>query len=399
MSTFTNWDGPQNGPARSDWRELIQDYKDIINQLGEKQDRLTFDSTPEQGSTNPVTSNGIWNVFNALQNGVNTLNNLLSHDYETKEAAEAKYQTKVANIASTNDIDNAIAALAIDQYLKTNELTQQQVIQDLTAAVSNLTAEVDAEVVEKDILKALEYVEGMIHAVEQVQFTFKEFGATVGGSDTVGVYYLLGMIDERAGTAYIRFTDTDSFAAVVNFTVTAELDAQGNVTDYTNGQLSVVTDVANLTNVHFKIVKGTADGKQHVYLAIQADEWLQNFASTDGVGLFNTIPFEAAGINFIPVGSEGYVPPTGATEVLFDYDYFALEDRMSAMEQKLVNITSLDDAGSIIGWTDMNNIPAWAHACDGTAIDPSLTELIAKVGPNYPLIDYHIMQIRNTVEV
>lgn len=39
----------------------------IQNLIDKKQDQLTFDSTPTEGSTNPVTSGGI---YNAINNGI-----------------------------------------------------------------------------------------------------------------------------------------------------------------------------------------------------------------------------------------------------------------------------------------------------------------------------------------
>lgn len=42
-----------------------------INEIiDEKQDKLTFDTEPTLGSTNPVTSNGIKSILNALNNSV-----------------------------------------------------------------------------------------------------------------------------------------------------------------------------------------------------------------------------------------------------------------------------------------------------------------------------------------
>ena len=217
------------------------------------------------------------------------------------------------------------------------------------------------------------------------------------------------MLDERAGTAYLRFTDTHSFAAVVDFAITTDLDAQAEVIDFKDGQLSVTTDVdkTDLKNVHFLIVKGTAAGKQHVYLAIQADEWMKQWEESGiiNAGLFSAIPFEGAGINFIPVDSEGYEAPTGTTEVLYDLDYFALTDRMSAMEAKLDSIVSDDSVGEVTFWPKYNDdgvaidVPDWAHACDGSDIpdDEEHAAIRAAIGNVYPVQDYVIIRIKKLI--
>lgn len=392
MSTFTGWNGPQNGPARSDWRELIQDYKDCITALGDKQDKLTWDSAPTQSSLNPVTSGGIWNVTSALQRDLTDLLALLNRDYQTKDVADNKYQAKIYGTPATESWVNSV----LNNYLQENDLSDTQVIRVLDQAVEGLTNRVtDAEVeiadteLEKAIIRATDYIEGMIHAIEQVQFTFKHFAAEVGGTDTDDVYYLLGMIDQRAGTAYLRFSNTKSWAAVVQFAVTYN-DDTGTFTD---GQLSVTTDLDKAdigSHVHFKIVTGTdSDGQHHVYLAMSATNWNELFNNPEPVS------FDGAGINFIPLKSEGYKRPNGTTSVLVDVDYYAIEDRMRFLEEQ-VNTLKGRGVGVIYGWNNMELIPEWAHACDGTPIDTTMetaAELIALYGPNYPLIDYHIVQI------
>lgn len=342
MSTFTDWNGPQGGGARAmDLIQLANAYSELVTKLNQH----ISDRTP---GTSDV--HGIRTYVEAQIAIIRGLIPSVSA-FITEVAADNKYalksqipsdtvnHTELANYVQTNALNAALAS-----YLKTNDLSSNAVITAIQSDIDALELAINADSFTRPILKATEYVEGLIHAVEQIQFTWKKFGATVGGSNARGVFYLLGMLDERAGTAYLRFTDTHSFAAIIDFTITTDLDAQAKVIDYKDGQLSVVTDAdkADLTNVHFLIVKGTSAGKQHVYLAIQADEWMKQWEESGiiNAGLFSAIPFEGAGINFIPVDSEGYRAPTGATEVLFDLDYFALTDRMSAMEAKIDSIVS-----------------------------------------------------------
>lgn len=58
-----------NGPVVNLKANLSNYYtKEQTDQLlGTKQDTLTFDDTPTQGSTNPVTSAGIYNVIGDIE--------------------------------------------------------------------------------------------------------------------------------------------------------------------------------------------------------------------------------------------------------------------------------------------------------------------------------------------
>lgn len=409
MSTFTDWNGPQGGGARAlDLVQLANAYSELVAKL----DQHMADRTPGTSDVHGIKTY-VEAQIATIRSLIPSTDGLIS---ETE--ADNKYQAKIENIndfVRTATLDNyatkdSVTATLAD-YLKKNDLSTQQVILDIKTDIAAIEAILDAETFEMPILKATKYVEGLIHALEQIQFTWKKFGATVGGSNERGVFYLLGMLDKRAGTAYLRFTDTHSFAAVVDFAITTDLDAQAEVINYKDGQLSVTTDVdkADFTNVHFLIVKGTSAGKQHVYLAIQADEWMKQWEESGiiNAGLFSAIPFEGAGINFIPVDSEGYEAPTGTTEVLFDLDYFALTDRMAAMEAKLDSIVSDDSVGEVTFWPKYDDngvatdVPDWAHACDGSDIpdDEDHTAIRAVIGNTYPVQDYAIIRIKKIIRM
>ena len=404
MSTFTDWNGPQGGSGAraADLIQLANAYSELVTKLHEHLAHTTSSDNVHQSK----------DYVDRIKAEITALIPDVSN-YITQLTADARY-AKLADLPNFGDfatramLANYAEASALNAYLKKNDLSTQQIILDIQADIETLQNWVNSDSKEIPELTA-NHVTGMISAVEQVKFIWKKFGATVGGSNDRGVFYILGQLDERAGTAYLRLTDSQqSFAAVVNFAITTELDAQAEVIDFKDGQLSVTTDVdkTDLSNVHFLIVKGTAGGKQHVYLAIQADEWMKQWEESGVInaGLFAAIPFEGAGINFVPVNSEGYEAPTGSTEVLFDLDYFALTDRMSAIEAKLDTITSCDDVGEITGWPKYDpdtgiatDVPDWAHACDGTDVEDP--ELAAKIGDKYPLQDYSIIRIKKTVEV
>lgn len=49
-------------------------YDDLLGRIEGKQDTLSFDSEPTEGSANPVTSGGLWDIFDAFDGRINTLN-------------------------------------------------------------------------------------------------------------------------------------------------------------------------------------------------------------------------------------------------------------------------------------------------------------------------------------
>ena len=402
MSTFTDWNGPQISNLKSS--DLIK-FADAYTAI-----KTTLDTHIAQKVSDSVDVHGLKQYIDDQIDTVEASIPKLT-GYLTKAAADDAYLTKAKadtyyKAASYSpDLSSYATTTALSAYLKKTDLATDTVITAIKSDITAIKNWVNSNgVFEKPILKASQYVEGIIKAIEQVQISFKKFNAAAGGSNDTGVYYILGMLDDRAGTAYVRFTDTTSFAAVVNFAVTSECDADGNVTEFKDGQLSVTTDIdkADFTGVHFLIVKGTSDGAAHTYLAIQTAQWLSKASSTSGYGLFSAIPFEACGVNFVPVGSTGYVAPTGATSVLVDKDYYAIEDRVTSVENKLSAITGINDKKTIVAWPEYDangvaiNVPEGFHACDGTAVEDETVRSI--IGNNYPLIDYHIIQIKKTVD-
>lgn len=58
--------------------EAIKNVRENKETWSKKQDALTFDSTPTEGSTNPVTSGGVYTQLNAVVGDIDTvLGNLL----------------------------------------------------------------------------------------------------------------------------------------------------------------------------------------------------------------------------------------------------------------------------------------------------------------------------------
>ena len=424
MSSFTNWNGPHGcGPTKDMWQELINEYKQLLDSNNYVQKEAGKGLSTEDFTT------ALKNKLDAINEGTASkdIGNVASGSagLVTGDAVYQFCKDFVKGVAgqgfSTNDFSNAYKDI-LDSIKEAASRDVAVALTDadaklVTVAVINTALQ---NYVQKEAGKGLstndftdEYINLLNLMTEySIIFNFKHFEATVGGSDIDGVYYLLGMLDERAGTAYIKFANTKSFSAVINFAVTPEW----------KGALSVTTD-CELKGLKFKVVSGTdSSGQHHAYLAIQSSEWFSNFASSDGVGWFDHLEFFGSGINFIPAGTEKYKRPVGNCADVCDClsgKGFSFSELATVLLNAriyrgagnpyiaLKDITALDHVGIISQWTDYDdngiaiNVPEGYHACDGTPVldtDDVSDEFRAKY-TEYPLVDYSIIKTKSSVEV
>lgn len=410
MSTFTDWNGPQGGGARAmDLIQLANAYSELVAKLNQ---HMT-DKTPGTSDVHGIKT--------YVETQLDTIRGLIPSvsAFITETKADSKYATKAqipTDVVHSADIANfttnaAVAAL-LANYIKTNDLSSQQVIVDIKTDIATIEHALNASTFSKPVLKATNYIEGLVHVIEQVQFTDKTVSAFAGGSDEVGVYYILGMLLDKAGTAYVSMGNTKAFSAVVNFAVTPEW----------KGALSVTTD-CELKGLKWKIVSGTsANGEKHAYLAVQSTEWISQFASSDGVGIFTGINFYCAGINFAPVDSSSWVRPNGNCHNVCDCmsgKGFSFSELATTILGKQIyretgnpyltkkDVTALDHVGVICQWTDYNNngiainVPEGYHACDGTPVRPEddVSREFREKYANYPLQDYSIIKTKSGVDI
>lgn len=409
MSSFTNmgFDMPPSGARATDLVELARSYQSMLSEL------------QAHINGNPVSTN-VHNIKEYVANSIADLAKLQDvlnrlQGYYTKNEADNKFAQHselpdLTPYVKHTDIEDMVHTSALNSYLKKSDLSTQQVITDMKADIETINRYLKGEIVSfNGALKSTKYLEGLIHAVEQVQFTDKTFAATIGGSDKVGVYYVLGMLTDKAGTAYIRMGNTKPFSAIVNYAVTPEW----------KGALSVTTD-CELEGLKWKIVAGTdANGGKHVYLAIQSTEWISNFASTDGYGVFTSIQFDGAGINFIPKDSVGYIPYNGSCHDVCDCVMIGPGFAFSQLAVSLLNIriykneknpyiikddiVTPDDIGITSFWNHWDeetglaiDVPDGWHACDGTNTPEELKE---RIGDTFPLIDYTIIKVKKLLDI
>ena len=376
MSTFTDWNGPQGGGARAaDLIQLANAYTDLVAKLNQH----VSDKTPDTSDVHGIKT--------YVETQLKTIKDLIpdTSAFITETNADSKYASKSeipTNTVKSDDLKDYVKTTdlntALTSYLKTNDLSKQELITDIQADVATIEATLNISdnpdkdfAFEMPVLKATKYVEGILHTVEQIKFTDKQVSAYVGGADSAGNYYLLGMLLDKAGTAYIKYVNTDPFSATVNFAYTPD----------DKGALSVVCDNSVLDALKFKIVAGTdATGEKHAYLAVQAPDWV-----------VDQIVFECAGINFCPIGSEGWLAPNGNCHDVIDC--FAY----TGFSASQLNIKA-GEIGDVVAWSKFDengtpvDIPANCHICDGTEVNQSdWPELIAKGIVTFPLVDYHII--------
>lgn len=410
MSTFTDWNGPQGGGARAlDLIQLANAYSELVAKL----DQHMADRTPGTSDVHGIKTY-VEAQIAIVRNLIPSVAGLIS-----ESEADNKYQAKIENIndfVKTETLGSyatkQYVTTALSDYLKKNDLSAQQVILDIQADIAALEAALAVNTFEKPVFKATDYIEGLVHAVEQIQFIDKPIAAFVGGSDEVGIYYILGMLRDKAGTAYIRMGNTKPFSAVVNFAVTPEW----------KGALSVTTD-CELKGLKWKIVSGTsASGEKHAYLAIQSTEWISQFASTDGVGIFTDISFYGSGINFASIDSNGWVRPNGNCHNVCDCKSgkgFSFSELATTIMGKQIyrepdnpyvtvkDLKALDHVGIISDWPFYNengvvvDVPEGYHACDGTDVLPEddVSDEFREKFTAYPIQDYAIIKTKSTVDI
>lgn len=407
MSTFTDWNGPQGGNIRAmDLIQLANAYSDLVARLNQH--------TQETTATNNVHSSKDY-----VDSKINEIKQLIvpMSNFYTKDESDDKYALKEdvpVDYTTNAQVDNKIAT-ALDDYLKKNELDSQAIIVAIQNDIEQLQQVIfSGGTFQVSNLEANGYVKGIIEAVEHVNFTDKRVVAEVGGSDLDGAYYILAMLLDKAGTAYVKYTDDHSFSAAVTFAVTPEW----------KGAMSVVTD-SKLPAFKFKIVYGTStDGEKHAYLAVFSSQWISTFGNSDGIGKFNNITFDVGGINIIPVGAEGYVKPNGGCNDVCDCKSIGPGLSFSSLSTVVLNkqiyresqnpyltyndVKALDTIGNISFWPEYDeetavaiNVPNGYHACDGTPVldtDDVSDEFRAKF-TNYPLQDYAIIKTKAGIDL
>lgn len=412
MSTFTDWNGPQGSNIRaSDLLSLTKEYQKLLSDL-----QAHINSNPDATNVHHIKDYvdpliGECVKLTALTEKLN--------GYYTRGQSDSKFASKESVAAIANKITPLATKEELNKY--TPYTWAKGTTDNLTIRIDTLNLELNRAIAEinsflkgdvvtfEGVLTSKASIKGFIEAFEQINFIDKKFNSQVIGSDTDGVYYVLGRLKDK-GTAYISYRNTDSFSAVIDFTINND-----------KGALTVTTN-CTLAGLKFKIVSGTRDNNTYYYLAIQSTEWIPQFAGTDRVGKFPVIEFYGSGINFIPVGSHGYIAPNGSTHDICDCvsgKGLSFSELATTILGKQIfrdyespyitskDITALDHVGVISGWNEWDensiaiNVPEGYHACDGTAVlaTDDVSDTFRAKFTSYPLVDFSIIKTKSAVEV
>lgn len=408
MSTFTDWNGPQGAQPRGlDLYQLTEAYNRVLATLNEH-------------ITSKTAEGNVHNSKDYVDSKIAELNALITNfnRFLTRADADESYAAKTTVDENISRIDHALLdkanTAALDDYLRKNDLTSHEVVELMREDIDRLASELEHVDDWKNgewtcpSLKASSYVEGMLKAVEQVQFTDKHITAYVGGTNLIGVYYIVGQLADKAGTAFIKYTgqnDTRGFTAAVTFV---------------KGALTVVTDNNELKGLCFLIVENSGNR----YLGVQSTDWMSQFASSDGYGLFNALDLEVSGINFMPAGSAEYVrPATDRCAIVCECLSVGPGVAFSALGATTLNtqvfreprnpyltlkdVNALDRVGIINLWPKADedgvaiDFPEGYHACDGTPVldTDDVDQEFRDLCTEYPLMDFAIIKTKSTVEV
>lgn len=125
-NTLTDFDGTEKIPVSSGESEpqvvLTEDLKDYINDG--MQAELTFDTTPTEGSTNPVTSGGVESSISALETTLESLEETMEDDYAPLDSP-GFIGTPTAPTPSSGDSSTQIATTAFVQEVAENMLEEE----------------------------------------------------------------------------------------------------------------------------------------------------------------------------------------------------------------------------------------------------------------------------------
>ena len=408
MSTFTDWNGPQGGNVRaSDMTAFTKAYAEMTALLSQH-----LNETASSDNVHHV-KDFVDQKLQELCTMIPDVSKFISQTEADRAYAKQSDIPDVSGFAEKTDLADYALKESLGAYLKKNDLKADTVITAIETRLREIESWVSnpAKVIPE---LATDKLAGLVNAINQVQFVDKVMSAKIGGSDDDGVYYVLGMLKDKAGQAFVKFVDDKPFTAAVTFAITPEW----------KGALSVLTDNDQLANLKFKLVSCTdRSGNKHAYLAIQAGDWMSKFASSDGYGLFGQLTFETSGINFVPVDSDGYMPYNGACVSICDcpagkgLSFSSLGSPI--LKERIFkepdnpyitakDTTLLDQVGIITFWPHYDEetgiaveVPDGYHACDGSPVleDDDVSDEFRAKYDTYPLQDYAVIKTKRSLSI
>lgn len=280
-----------------------------------KQNALTFDTAPTEGSANPVTSGGIKTALSAIED---QLDGITGGGVVTgvKGSAETEYRKGSVNITAANiglgNVDNTADA---DKPIS----TAMQTALDAKANASSL----DNYYTKTQVDTTVETLEGQISAIPKFAVSVVDALPATGAAATI---YLVKTSESETGNLYTEYIYVDGKFEKLG---TQTLDLSNYATQsWVNTQINGLSAVAKSG----KLSDATEDSTHQTVTAAQKTEWS---------GKQNALTFDSTPT----AGSTNPVTSGGVKS--------AIDSAVTATEAKIINkSTDLTDSESLVRYTD-----------------------------------------------
>lgn len=280
-----------------------------------KQNALTFDTAPTEGSANPVTSGGVKTAIAAIED---QLDGITGGGVVTgvKGSAETEYRKGSVNITAANiglgNVDNTADA---DKPIS----TAMQTALDAKANASSL----DNYYTKTQVDTTVETLEGQISAIPKFAVSVVDALPATGAAATI---YLVKTSETETGNLYTEYIYVGGKFEKLG---TQTFDLSGYATQsWVNTQINGLSAVAKSG----KLSDATEDSTHQTVTAAQKTEW----SGKQDALTFDSTP---------TAGSTNPVTSGGVKS--------AIDSAVEATEAKIINkSTDLTDSASLVRYTD-----------------------------------------------
>lgn len=280
-----------------------------------KQNALTFDTAPTEGSANPVTSGGVKTAIAAIEE---QLDGITGGGVVTgvKGSAETEYRKGSVNITAANiglgNVDNTADA---DKPIS----TAMQTALDAKANASSL----DNYYTKTQVDTTVETLEGQISAIPKFAVSVVDALPATGAAATI---YLVKTSETETGNLYTEYIYVDGKFEKLG---TQTLDLSNYATQsWVNTQINGLSAVAKSG----KLSDATEDSTHQTVTAAQKTEW----SGKQDALTFDSTP---------TAGSTNPVTSGGVKS--------AIDSAVTATEAKIIKkSTDLTDSESLVRYTD-----------------------------------------------
>lgn len=280
-----------------------------------KQNALTFDTAPTEGSANPVTSGGVKTAIAAIEE---QLDGITGGGVVTgvKGSAETEYRKGSVNITASNiGLGNVDNTADMDKPVS----TATQTALDAKANASAL----DNYYTKTQVDTTVETLEGQISAIPKFAVSVVDALPATGAAATI---YLVKTSETETGNLYTEYIYVDGKFEKLG---TQTLDLSNYATQsWVNTQINGLSAVAKSG----KLSDATEDSTHQTVTAAQKTEW----SGKQDALTFDSTP---------TAGSTNPVTSGGVKS--------AIDSAVTATEAKIINkSTDLTDSESLVRYTD-----------------------------------------------